>query len=81
MWEAATGKELFTFINVSGFLNSVNFTPDSKYLAIAGPDWDARLYAVELERLVALAKSRVTRSLTTEECRLFLHLDQCPSEP
>jgi WD40 repeat protein len=81
LWEAATGQELFTFTNVSGLLNRVDFTPDSKYLAISGPDWVVRLYAVELEQLVALAKSRVTRSLTTEECRLFLHLDQCPSEP
>ncbi|HEX9617563.1 MAG TPA: hypothetical protein VGA03_09095, partial [Anaerolineales bacterium] len=78
LWEAATGQELFTFTDVSGFLNSVDFTPDSKYLAIPGSDWVARLYAVELEELIALAKSRVTRSLTTEECRLYLNQDQCP---
>jgi hypothetical protein len=31
--------------------------------------------------LIALAKSRVTRSLTTEECQQYLHVEACPAEP
>jgi len=30
--------------------------------------------------LIALAKSRLTRSLTTEECQQYLHLEDCPEE-
>jgi hypothetical protein len=31
--------------------------------------------------LVALAKTRVTRALTIEECQKYLHVEQCPKEP
>ena len=34
-----------------------------------------------IEDLFALAKSRVTRSLRTEECQQYLHLEACPTEP
>ena len=40
-----------------------------------------RVYALQMEDLVALAKSRLTRSLTTEECQKYLHVEQCPLEP
>jgi hypothetical protein len=30
---------------------------------------------------VALGRSRVTRSLTTEECRQYLHVEECPTSP
>jgi len=28
-----------------------------------------------------LTRSRVTRSLSTDECRKYLHVDQCPVTP
>jgi hypothetical protein len=31
--------------------------------------------------LIALAKSRLTRELTTEECQQYLHVDACPAVP
>jgi hypothetical protein len=34
--------------------------------------------ALDLQTLTALARSRVTRSLTEEECRQYLHLEVCP---
>ena len=30
---------------------------------------------------MTLAESRVTRSLTDEECQKYLHMEQCPSTP
>ena len=32
-----------------------------------------RVYALQMEDLVAFAKSRLTRSLTTDECQKYLH--------
>ena len=32
----------------------------------------------QFEELMALARARVTRSLTDAECRQYLHVDQCP---
>ena len=40
-----------------------------------------RVYELQMEDLVALANSRLTRSLTTEECQKYLHVEQCPLEP
>jgi hypothetical protein len=34
-----------------------------------------------MDELTDLARSRVSRSLTTEECRQYLHLDECPDGP
>jgi hypothetical protein len=31
--------------------------------------------------VIALAKSRLTRTLTTEECLQYLHMDACPPAP
>ena len=56
------------------------FSPDGKRLATASRDGTARVYALPLEDIIAIAKSRVTRSLTTDECQKFLHTDQCPAE-
>jgi len=50
-------------------------------LATACQDGTARIYAVPIEDLVAIAKSRVTRALTVEECLKFLHTAQCPPTP
>jgi len=47
----------------------------------AGLDGTTRVYAVEVDELVALAQSRLTRWFTPEECRQYLHMDTCPPKP
>ncbi len=81
VWGAATGQELLT-LNGNGIaiLCCVAFSPDGRYLFTGGDD-GVRVYTLEIEDLVALAKSRLTRSLTTEECQKYLRVEQCPSEP
>jgi len=62
-------------------LTSVSFSPDSSQLAVASRDGTARIYLLKIEDLVTLAKQRVTRSLTIEECQQYLHVAACPVEP
>ena len=57
---------------------SVAFSPDGKRLAASSADGFVRVYALPLDDLVAIAKSRVTRALTTDECRKYLHTETCP---
>lgn len=47
-------------------------------LAVASRDGITRIYLLKIEDLIALAKQRVTRSLTTEECHQYLHIAACP---
>jgi hypothetical protein len=59
----------------------VAISPDNSQLAVASRDGTARIYLIKVEDLVALAKTRVTRSLTSEECQQYLHVETCPTEP
>jgi WD40 repeat protein len=78
VWDVATGEELVSLYGNTGNVFGVSFSPDGDRLATAGADGTVRIYTLRLDELVALARSRVTRSLTDEECRTFLHMDSCP---
>ena len=81
VWDAASGQELLTLTIQPIGLMDIAITPDGKYLATAGRDGTVRLFVLDIEELVALGQSRVTRSLTEEECQRYLHMETCPSQP
>jgi hypothetical protein len=37
-----------------------------------------RIWALDIDDLLEIARQNVTRSLTDEECRLYLHTAACP---
>ncbi len=77
LWDALTGEELLSQpIEAASF--QVSFTPDGTRLIVSGVNGVTQVYLTGVEDLYALAKSRVTRTLTTEECQRFLHVEQCP---
>ena len=78
VWDVSTGEELVSLYGNTGNVFGVSFSPDGNRLATAGADGTVRIYTLRLDDLVALARSRVTRSLSEEECRTFLHMDSCP---
>jgi|GEM_PF-2747527 len=78
IWDANTGQELITLTVQPQGLLDVAITPDGKYLATAGRDRAVRLFVLSTDELISLAQSRVTRSLTEEECQRYLHLEACP---
>ena len=80
VWDAATGANLLTLPLDSEGLGGAAFSPDEKRLALAGRS-GIYVLALPIDDVVALAKSRITRSLTTEECQQYLHMQQCPAEP
>ncbi|HWC13574.1 MAG TPA: AAA family ATPase [Actinomycetota bacterium] len=57
----------------------LDFSPDGTKLASAGLDGVARVWALDIDHLLEIARTEVTRSLTDEECRQYLHLDDCPT--
>ena len=80
IWDATSGQELLTLYGSGVGICCVAFSPDGAYLFTGGDD-GVRVYTLRIEDLIALAQSRLTRSLTTEECQKYLHMEQCPSEP
>ena len=80
LWDAATGDLLLTLAADQRPLSGVAFSPDGARL-ITSSDNALRVYLLRLEDLVGLARTRVTRSLTPDECRRHLRLEQCPALP
>ena len=81
LWDLATGKELITLFEVDATITGLEFSPDGKRLISSDYVGNVREFVLPLDELVELAESRVTRSLTDDECRQYLHLDACPVEP
>lgn len=80
LWDAASGKELLTIQGSGVGLCCVAFSPDGKLLFTGGDD-GVRVYTLQVEDLVALAKSRLTRSWTEDDCQRYLHTATCPAPP
>jgi WD40 repeat protein len=81
VWNVKTGQEIASLYGNAANVLRVSFSPDGTHLASAGTDGTARIYTLRMEDLVGLARSRVTRPLTTEECRKYLHVETCPATP
>jgi WD40 repeat protein len=77
IWDLQTGQEVLT-LPEGGATPRLAFSPDGTRLAVADNFGALHVYLVRMEDLVTLAKSRLTRSLTPEECQQYLRVAQCP---
>jgi WD40 repeat protein len=66
VWDAASGEWLQTFHHTAGVYR-VAFSPDGRSLATASVDNKVNVYLLDVEDLMAFARTRVTRSLTSME--------------
>ncbi|MFO7539731.1 MAG: protein kinase [Chloroflexota bacterium] len=78
LWDVASGDNLLILTTDVAQAESA-FSPDGTTLYASNQAGELRVYAVQLEALVSLAHARLTRSLTAEECRQYLHLADCPA--
>jgi WD40 repeat protein/DNA-binding SARP family transcriptional activator len=77
LWEVGTGDQRLVLRGDGGPVSSVAFSPDGTRL-VSVDGGLARVWTLDVDELVDLARARVTRSMTDDECRQYLHLETCP---
>jgi hypothetical protein len=81
VWDAESGKELLTLLGHSNHVTGVAYSPNGKRLATASKDGTVQVYALDLRELLNLARSRVTRTFTVQECKRYFQSETCPPLP
>jgi WD40 repeat protein len=62
----------------TGPVGGLAFSPDGSQLASTSLDGTVRVWALDLDDLVEVAERGLTRDLTDDECRQYLHTAECP---
>lgn len=79
IWDTSTGTEKLT-LGINGGVFNVEFTPDGKKLVIW--DWEGiKVFALNIDDLIEIAQTRLTRTWTPDECQKYLHTEVCPPLP
>ena len=71
-------QELLTLRGHSNYVWGVAFSANGKRLATASWDKTAKVYALGVRELLNLARGRVTRTFTSEECLRYFQSEACP---
>jgi WD40 repeat protein/DNA-binding SARP family transcriptional activator/class 3 adenylate cyclase len=77
LWDPESGAQVLLLRGHEGVVTTVTFSPDGSKLASVSADGIVRVWALLLDDLIEIAKGQVTRTLTDEECRQYLHVDRC----
>ncbi len=75
-----SGEEISMLTDQSLPLEGVDFSPDGRFVVAPGEDGMVRVFVVGIEDLMELARARLSRDFTRQECREFLHLHTCIEE-
>lgn len=77
IWNTASGQELLALGPLLDQIDGLAFSPDGSQLAAADASGTVLVYAMDVRDLLSLARQRVTRDLTRDECRRYLHTETC----
>jgi WD40 repeat protein/DNA-binding SARP family transcriptional activator/class 3 adenylate cyclase len=77
LFEADTGAQQLVLRGSGCAVYGVSFSPDGTKLASTSWCDGVRIWALDIGDLLEIARREVPRALTDEECRQYLHADQC----
>jgi WD40 repeat protein len=78
LFDAETGAPQLTLRGSVCAVEGVAFSPDGMKLASTSWCDGVRIWALDIDDLLGIARREAGRSLTDEECRQHLHVDRCP---
>jgi WD40 repeat protein len=78
VWDPDAGVHRLTLHGHQGLVFRVAFSPDGARIVSSDTHGVVRVWAFDLDDLIRIAEGQLTRSLTEEECRQYLHLQRCP---
>ncbi|HSK23735.1 MAG TPA: hypothetical protein VK906_11190, partial [Egicoccus sp.] len=77
IWDPVSGELQLELQGHYAQVTSVAFSPDGSRLASFGAEGVVRVWALDLDELVEIAERKLTRGLTDDECRQYLHEARC----
>ncbi|MCI0633161.1 MAG: hypothetical protein L0206_04490 [Actinobacteria bacterium] len=77
VWDATTADLIFTSPVEPSDVAAVAFTPDGSRITAVYSDGRIIVHPIALEDAIEIARARVTRGLTDDECRRYLHSSSC----
>jgi WD40 repeat protein/DNA-binding SARP family transcriptional activator len=78
LFDADTGARELRLRGSGCAVEGVAFSPDGRKLASTSWCAGVRVWALDIDDLLEIARREAGRSLTAEECRQYLHVDECP---
>ena len=78
VWDASDGTLIADLMETGLDWAAFDVHPDGDAVLVEGPNGSLRLVTLDTEELVSLARDRLTRSLTEDECEKF-RFESCPS--
>ena len=75
VWDTQTGQELFTLTSHDDVVRSAAYSPNGRRIMTSSSDGTVKIHTTDMDELIEIAKSRVTRQLTTEEKEKYGVLD------
>jgi serine/threonine protein kinase/WD40 repeat protein/class 3 adenylate cyclase len=78
LWDGTTGEERLILRGHSSEVWDVSFDGSGQLLATIEANRIARVWTLDLDQLIGIANERLTRDFTDDECRTYLHVEQCP---
>ena len=80
LWDVAAGDQLTTLTGQHSSVSALAFAPSGASVATGSLDGTIRVYVLPLDRLMAVARARLTRGWTSAECVRYLG-GRCPAKP